>query len=308
MYSLAQVVINGTPDIVIDQISDWSMDTALQHLLEGGSGSIDNTFVGVSDAAPRLRFTTASLKTALDACGMLGLKIASGNAVEFWLRRRDHGGTFATGADLKLTVVSGLLIPVSIDAAQNQGATIEYELIPVFDGSNSPVQVQNLQTFAVSPTADVRWSVGPAFVTTTRIAYIQSLRVNFGLRVETIKTAAQVFPGEAHLVERAPTIEIETLDQEWLDTVTAGKLGILGAAVSNQFRAFLAKRVFGGTYELENSAVHIRFEVLRGEIHATRSTARHRDNAMLSLMVQACNSEAGNVQMSVSTAAAIVAA
>lgn len=316
MYSLSAIehFDGSNTTVVIGGMQDVTVDANVTHILESGTGSVDNTHISVMDVKPTISFSSTDVKKLLDLCGIDALAIGSvadDSTMTFWLRRRAPGGIYDGGnTHIKMTINEGILVPNGIDVALDGVASAKYEVTAIYDGTNVPVVIEKDQAFTPTiPIDDVRWTVGPWFFNGVAFAAgsIQSTRIDFGLTIETIKGDGEIYPIEAHIISRAPTMECDTLDISIFDDDAAPALGIIGAKITGITRAFLRKKDFGGLNVAPATAEHISFEIGEGRVMVNSVNATHQDNATASVTVTPVDTtpESGTAIMVVNTADAI---
>lgn len=315
MYSLGAIEIGGSPTVVVGQIVSQQVDPAIEHMIATGSGRVDPTFISMRRGSPRITFASTAIKTLLDNAGIGGLIIDPAavppNPITLWWRRRKPGGTYDDTDAVKQVISAGLLYPTTLDAAHGvEPATINYELVPVMDGSNEPIATTKGQAFSVTWPTEEHWGIGPAFVDDMRMDFEQRLRINFGLTVNAISGGGEVWPREVHLRDRQPTIECDSLNMALIDDThtigTAIGLGSKGVAIDavTDTAVFLRKAAPGGTWETDATAVHIRFTLAAGRVTPNAYTGQHGQDASLPVLISGVY-DGTNAIMAVNTAAAI---
>lgn len=307
VYSPYAVAIGAAT--VIRQITNVALDPAVQEMLVSGSGRIDPEHASVASQIPMMRFTTTAIKTAIDAAGVSGLKIDQTNDTNqmiFQFQRRAQGGTFDTGSShTKLTIKRGLLKPVTVNASQGDTpATIEYELVCLYDGANAPVIIETDQALVdKSPAISDVWTVGPWWVNAALVDGIQDFTMNFGINHNAPLGSGEVWSQLAYIQSRAASMTCTSLDTSPI----VSAVGLLGIARSGSTRAFLRKKAQGGANVLDATAEHIRFDVAEGRITTQNYGSDHQGDATIGLLVTP-TFNGTNDPIAVNTAAAVAVA
>ncbi len=284
VYGLYAVSIGST---VIRQITNQAFDPAVQEMLVSGSGQIDAEHASVSSQVAMMRFTTTELDVAIGAAGVIGLKIDEANdsnQMVFQFRRRAQGSTYASGSvNVKMTVKLGLLMPVTVNAAQGDTpASIEYLLVCIYDGTNDPIIIEDDAALVdKTPAISKVWTVGPWYVNGNLVDIIQDFTMNFGINHQAPLGSGNVWPTLAYIQSRNPSMTCTGLDL----APAIEDIGLLGVARSGITRAFLRKKAQGAANVAANVAEHIRFEVAEGRITTQNASVDHQDDANLGLLV-----------------------
>ena len=273
LYAVKVDVAGGTgSDILIDQISDFSVDTAVQEALLTADGQVDPTFVAVGTQQPRLSFTTSALHVVLNKCGIGGLKItadADEDGLEAWFQKLDEGGTRAAGAShIKLTIKEGQVLPRTIDAGLTPPATLTLDAIATYDGTNAPILIADSQNLEGSPTVDEVFVAGQVDINGTTLEGVQNITIDFGLAELVLTADGQVWPTFSAIGTRAPSITITTTDV--VSLVTFGLTGAAQGATDSLI--YLRKVDQGGTRVADNVAEHISFSIDEGRIEVSNTS------------------------------------
>lgn len=320
LYSLAAVEINtaGAP-IVISQITEQSIDPAIQKILSAGGGQIDNTYVAIGQHAPTISFSTTDLNGVLDLAGINALAIDQGasppNGMTLWFRARKLGAGFepddqATDVHIKLFVNFGMLVPISANAAINGDASISMQIIPIWDGTNDPIVITDEIPFTTDfPAVDAdHYTIGKWWINDILLDFNQSMTVNFGINVDRKFAAGSVFPSWAGILSRTPTITCQTLDIAHIgdkSTVIGG--GVLGQIIDplKVTRAYFQKRVPGGGVVADAVAEHVSFQLENGQIEYGNITGSQGDHAGMAVTLTPIkpDPDAANDVMIIDTAA-----
>ncbi|UCG33297.1 MAG: hypothetical protein JSU68_01450 [Phycisphaerales bacterium] len=287
-YSLYAVGI-GTEG-TIRQISAQGMDPAIQKALLSGDGSVEPTWASVIQQEPRATFTTTQIKTVLDLVWPYGYVIPTNSQpLDLWFRKRAAGSTFASGSDhVKCTINKGLLVPQVIRATQGQPATIDCEVVILWDGTNDPIVIEADQALDdLSPVVSEVYTLGPWWIDNVKYEdSIQDFTFDPGLRIETVKGGGKVWPLQASIHDHNAAMRCTLLDLSILDKTA--DLGVFGKAISTGVtRAFLRKLVEGATYVPDTGTgneVHILFDIDEAQVEWENFNAAHGENAALPIL------------------------
>jgi hypothetical protein len=255
MNTLGPVAFGAT---VIRGITQSQVGSGTQVRSEATSGELYPSLQSIVEQKPTGSFTTKELARALDACSPPGVSIATltGGLVWYFTAEED-GGTRKTGSvhtSHKLT--KGLVYPTRLEAGEREDATISYDALATWDGTNDPLQVSHaaaLPAFAESES----FGLGPATIGGIALTKFKRFSIDFGLVVEGEGKESEIFDRECTVAAWNPRLTLRGIDPAWMDAAKiplGGKVGI-----HTDTKVYLRKRKSGGTFEDAAETVHICF-------------------------------------------------
>lgn len=266
-------------DILIDQISEFSIDPAIDEIVQGADGSVFNNFAAIGQQSPKMTFTTTKLATVLAKIGLNGSVIdvagtAQGVGLVAWFQKIAQGGTRVTGSNhVKMTIAEGLLLPRQISASLNSPATLSLEAIATYDGTNDPVVVATAQALTGSPSVTEMFVAGPVKINGVTLDGIQEITVTTGIKEILQFGDGEVWPSFAAIMTVQPEITVKTLD-----AVSISTFGLVGAKQgATASKVYLKKIDEGGTRVADATAQHISFTVEQGRISVAEVGGSHDD-------------------------------
>lgn len=273
-------------DALIDQISNFSLDLGIEDFLVGADGSVDPTFLAVGSQAPVIAFTTSALKTALDVAAIGGLKISSDvddDGVECWFQKATEGGVRAAGSNhIKMTVNEGMLIPKTLNAPHNEVATLEYDLVISYDGTNDPIVIAGSQALEGTASVGEIWTAGQVDINGSTLEGIQDITIDFGLEPWVVGADGTVWPTFVAIQNREPSITLTTTEVAALST-----FGITGAPQgATDSLVYLRKVSEGATRVADNVAEHIKFGVDEGMIRVLNTDGAHNEMQLATVEIK----------------------
>lgn len=224
------------------------------------SGAIDPTAHYLASAEPRCRWASHDLATILGALSVTaGLYVGSGTITVPW-NRRSAGSTFlGATSHFRLNGTKGLIWPVSFEA--NQGdPTARGMLECVFlssDGLTTPVTSSTAQSLA-SQAFTSEFRLGPVAISGSAVPGVVGVQVNTGINVELEYLNGGLFPTNAYITQRDPTIDVRFRDETALHS-----FGPLIASASSMV-AYLRKKTQGGSVVADGTSEHIAFSFADG--------------------------------------------
>jgi hypothetical protein len=261
LYYLYGATIGGT---LIDGVSDKSMQPNTRIETIGGDGAIDATFVGVGQQAPVIPFTTAALTTALGKVGVSGHALAV-PATLFWQKGSESGTRAGAASHLLETINKAYVVPRQIRATQTPPATITYDIITLYNGTNEPVAYTVSQSLTGTALNDEAFVAGPVKINGVTLDAVTDITIDFGLNPETVFANGGIWPLYGGLATRRPSISIGIKDAALLNTY-----GLDGTAISSTTTAFLRKCAQDGTREAVDAITHISATLASGIITVER--------------------------------------
>ena len=303
-YTLYAVNLNAVADVLLDQVTSFGYEDGVSEILQGGSGSVDPTYVAVGDQKPKITFSTTAIATVLGYIGIDGLKIATGETytdAQFFLQLLAEGGTRTSGANHRqLTMNEGMIVPTQIKATHNQPATIDLLAIATYDGSNEPFALTATVSLPGTPAVGELFTAGKVMINGVELGGVQDITIDFGLKVETFGGSGSVWPTYCAIMDRQPLITITT--QGATDLATFGLDGTAQGATDSII--YLRKLAEGGTRTADVTAEHISFTIDEGLIRCQSLKGAHNE-VMGSTVVIRPTYDGSNAIMVISAATAI---
>lgn len=297
---------DGASDVLLGGIVDQDVQLGSEVRRERSSGDPYPRHIALTAQRPRATFTSFAIAKALDACGLLGLKIAStiNAGLELFAQKFDEGSLVASGANhRKYTVRNGLLIPRTLRVDHQGDATISYEVLPRYDDTNAPIIEADSATLPSGLVDDERFTLGPFTVESVAIGQATQLEIDFGLAAETIGADSDIWDTFTRIGAVEPMIRIRGTDVTWLAAANIPRTG--KAATHANTKLYLRKRAEGSTYVADGTAEHIKFTAAG---LATIETANNQSgDAPTELELQLpLNYDGTNVQLVIDTTSTIV--
>ncbi len=231
------------------------------------SGAIDPFAHFITSGMPKFTGTTMAIGTLMGSGGVLpaaGLYIASGN-IDMPLSRRAIGSTReGSSSHTRMRGSKGMAIPTRISASQGSPfATADFEVnLLSSDGLTIPVAITNDQTLS-SQTPATHYRLGPVYITkdggsSVLLLGVVGFTVNPGIVLELEKFDGAIYPINAYIKQRDPSIDVQFIDEEHMDTFIDLFNGI------DACTAYLRKMVEGSTVVSAATAEHIGFTFAEG--------------------------------------------
>jgi len=204
-------------------------------------------------------FNTRCIAAALALCGLSGVDISTLSAFTLYAYKHAASGARASGAvHRSFNFGDGLLFPTRLRCEFRGDATLDYSLITVYDGSNSPMVVTDTVGLPSGTISDEFFTLGPVKVGNITLPQVRSVEIDFGLSVEAIGADSDIWDTFCSIVTQKPQITLRGIDIEWLKESTGIPLAGKAATHANTI-IYLRKRLHAGTFVADATAEHIKF-------------------------------------------------
>lgn len=254
-HCIAPVVFNTT---VLGGITRQSINLGNMVRSVPTAGAVTSKFVALYHQSPTASFQTLNVGGALDLAGYQGTSIAGLAAgLIMYAMKKAEGGTRTSGtAHRKYVFREGLVIPRTLTANHGEDATLDYDVIGTYDGSNLPVVETDSVALPTSPDDALRWTLHSATLESEALTGIQGFTLDFGISAAVASSDGDLYPTFSCIDSQAPRITLRGIDTLWLASGVIPKTGL--AITQANTSIFLKKRTDGGTFVADITAEHIK--------------------------------------------------
>lgn len=304
LWTLGGIDLDGTD---IDQVQNTGVDPGIQEMLEGGDGSVFDTFIAVGSQIPVLNFETTKIAAALGAAGLTGANIST--AVNAYVQKTVQGGTRATGSNHgKLAITDGFIRPTTLslpNSQENRFGTIGYDITAISsDGSTAPLGFTTGQALGVTSAVDEGFVAGPCSINGTALDGVVGITIDFGIEIEVIAVDGDVYGTYIWIIRVRSTITIDVLDLGLFATGgTIGPGGVVQGATDSIL--YGRKVAAGGTRVANATAEHLKFTIAAGRHKISTIQAGHAGRATAAIVIMPTDNGSDDY-IAVSTGSAIV--
>jgi hypothetical protein len=171
----------------------------------------------IMEVVPEFSFDTQAILTALglvdDTGEITGISISTLTAgLGVFLAEHGVVGKAAGNGHQKMTVASGVIVPVSLSLTQGQPAVLTMQVIPAKSDGTDPIAFSTAARPAYSAVTG-HFTLGTVKLNGTSISDdVQSVTVNFNFTVERVMGNGRPFPKSAFITQRTPTASITFKD------------------------------------------------------------------------------------------------
>lgn len=232
------------------------------------SGDVYARFQALYAVKPMCDFASLNLAAALDLCGLTGFRITSGATLLFYCQQQQKGGSRMSGSNHRIiTVNEGLLLPRRITCEHQGDAQIDYDVLPIYDGSNDPIVVADTSALGTNPGDAERFTLGPVTLawsgSSMTLPEIRRTEIDFGVQAETVGADSDLYDTNVRIVEIQPSITFTGIDIEWFKSanIPIGGRSLVhsggGSGGTTPTTIVFRKRALGGTFVAAATAEHI---------------------------------------------------
>lgn len=207
-YAAHSVVVAGTQI----PITDLSFDTGITAVHDGPCSTEHPTFAAIQATKPTVDFSTHCLSTAIAKCSINGMEIDDDASLIINIGKKLPGSVFATTAtSISITVNEGMLLPRALEASHNEPATLSYQALVTWDGTNAMWVIATSATLPAASTPSEMYTTGPAVFDSHTWA-VKQLSIDFGIEGLHDSASGNYRATMATMMDRAARVSIEATD------------------------------------------------------------------------------------------------
>lgn len=234
---------------------------ALQSQIDGEvtDGEIYRRFLALREQKVAPGFSTLAIASALGSIPVIGKSLADmTGGLDFFAQKNLDGGTRASGANHRqFTFTKGIAVPRRLSVDHRGNASLDYEIVVVYDGSNAPIVITDsvaLPTGLLGQSE--RFTMAGMTLGGVVIPAKTRWSIEFGLDAIGEGADSDIYDTFAHIRTVQTELKIESLD---VSLVAAAKIPLLGKVATHATSTiYLRKRASGGTgFVADGSASHI---------------------------------------------------
>lgn len=208
-YTLHAVGVNST---LIDQVTARGFEAGRDFQRFLADGGADPEFGFVNSISPSGTITTNGVDKGLTVAGIGGTEITAG--LDLWYQKVDPNGVRESGSNhARVTLGTGLIVPRSISADNGGPASMTFEVFGVSsDGTTAPHSIATGAALGETSSINEAFTLGGVTLNGGALDGVQSVEIDFGIRVELQRANGEPYPRLAYIAERQPVITITALD------------------------------------------------------------------------------------------------
>lgn len=254
--------VTGSP-VRLPGITGANVPTNTEHKTERTSGALYPQHTAIVGQNVRAMFQSVSVAKCWTQIGLAGLNLADladatfpGLSI-FGYKHSQGGGRAGALAHRKYNFQNGLVFPTRISTDHQGDATISYDVLPTYDGSNNPVVISSGVSVPTAGDDDERYTIGKVVIGGQTLTGIKQLELDLGQAGEQEGADSDLWPTHASMVSTSPVLTLRGIDPEWIDNL-GGLTGL--AATHANTTVYLRKRSAGSAsgYVADGTAEHIK--------------------------------------------------
>jgi hypothetical protein len=244
---------------MLSGITAYNLGTGTVSANETNSGNVYPEYPFLRGQKPVGSITTVQIARALDNCGLTGTSIAGLAAgLKFYLNKHADGSTRTAGAaHNKYTMTKGLIVPTSLTCDHQGDATLSFDVVIAYDGSNDPIVLAINQSLPAGQLDDQRFTLGPVTLESVLLTQVQQFTITFGVEAVSEGADSDLWDQYSHIRTIKPSLSLTGSDPNWL---AAAKVPLTGLKVTHaNTKIYLRKWAIGSTFVANGTAQHIKF-------------------------------------------------
>lgn len=273
-WMMHAIQIGGDTDII--GCTYVQVNPGNSHSRQNTDGNVDVQAVFREVAAPRIAVTSHSVASVLDEIAIL---TGTDGAFAAWDAKHLADGTKDTTGHVKYAMASARTFIRNISAAIQGNASVSIEAIGYNSSGSDPMTISVTATdLAAIDLSTEAFALGPVTVNGNAIAAVQSVTIDTGIGEHVEFKDSAIGVTKVHVDQRAPSIQITTLDptmQQYIaggTTPFTGSRAIGGSTVTIKLR----RRLPDGTFSA--SSDNILITLAHGVVNPVSTGGRRREH------------------------------
>lgn len=247
--------------VLIGGITQLDVPTGTEVRSEPTSGDPYPSHQAIVAQRPRANFTTHHIARALDATGLVGipLKSVTNFGLRLYAAKYAEGSTPASGSNhLRWTIREGVLVPRRLSVSHQGDATLTYEVLVTYDGTNAPIVATDSVELPTGLVDDERFTLGAVTVGGVPLPQVTGFDIDFGLGAETEGSNSDVWDTHSSIRTVRPMLTLRGIDATWFKDSVIPLVGRAGTHANTAI--YLRKRTDdGATFVDGATAEHIKY-------------------------------------------------
>lgn len=277
---------------VLNQVDNQSFSPGVEALIAQAGGSVDPALEAVATADPRWKFMSRDIQTILQNVAlMVGLQVTSGARMQLQRRANAGAGIYRSGAShFVLTAPIGYLFIEEFGFERNskEGGDISLQFAALFNGTDTPVSINVSQNLQGVPAVNSVHALGPVVIEGAQLTGVTKWRFKTGIEIEINTGDGETTSRVCTVQKRAPSLEIEALNQTFLDS--AG-IGGFTKPMTDGITCFAQRVLHGGDRYSWSDSEHISATISEGMYTVQEISSQKAGQANTKITATAINNE-----------------
>lgn len=261
-WNIYAVNFSDVSDTLLTGISGGNINLETNMVSEVVSGQVYAEHLVMNGQEVTADFSSMSIQDCLDQVGPLGFDISTlSNGFYLYGYKHAKGGARAAGSvHRRFTFVDGLIVPRSITCDHQGDASINYDVLATYDGTNNPLQFSDTIAAPTVPSDNERFTLGKVSIAGTEYTGKKSIEIDFGNQVERESADSDKWSTHSSIVQQIPEITIRGISLDWL---AAANIPLEGRATTHaNTTIWLRKRAKTASgFVADGTAEHISFTI-----------------------------------------------
>ncbi len=298
-HSIHAVAFDG----VAQRCNQGSLSAGAEVRSEATSAEIYPRHVALVGQRPGLSASTLNIADILGLIPLAGLDVDAMSAgIDAYAQQwADGAGVGGAGTHRKYSIVDGLAHLGQLSCDHRGDASIDFAVLPSWDGANDPLQWTDAASLPGSLPAEERHTIGGFTAGGVTFTGITNLSIDFGVQAQSIGTDSDQWDTHAGITGGSPIITASGIDIEWLKSTA---IPLRGLEVTHANTAIYLRKRSATSFVADGTAQHIKFTACGLAVIEDVFTADGKESGQCSLRIH-CTYDGSNAPITIDAAAAI---
>jgi len=286
----------------LSQLSDAVPSPNVVDLIGRATGHPDPLFIANREEKVDQKFTTTQIKTMLDLCGATFFADLSAGNTDLQYKAGANLGVRQAAASTvhqRLRMTTGAVYWDGLSVEHQQDAVMNGRIVPIFDGTHSPLIPAGGVALTGTPTAGEFFTLGPVEINGSELAGVKSWKLDLGNVIIEESATGDIYITYCGLGERQPSLEVMSLEAGAWNT-----FGLDGLALSSLV-FFLRRKAADGNNVANATATHTSFTATSGKVNLINSSGGGNTPVVTGIRIPLRASSSSAAILAINTATAI---
>lgn len=204
---------------------------------DGHSGSVFPNSAHARSIQPVASFTSYDVEACILAFNLLGMCITSDGTdpgLALYGQQQSCAGVAGGAVHDEYLIKKGVLVPRTLTIEHQGNASVVYEAMAAYDGTNEPV-IRNTNVALPAAAVPPRFEMYDMTINGSTITGKRSITIDFGAEVTQESADSQAKPTVVSLSKVSPVITVRGVDNSWFGSI-AGLSGANAVHGTTQIR------------------------------------------------------------------------
>lgn len=270
LYYPHAIVLPSGVEVV--QLEDMTPAQNIRDILGFSTGDPLPSYSGSEDATPDLTFSSSQLADLLPLMTIYGCMadLSAGN-VDIEYRSGNNRGAreaIASAEHIRGRMASNAaMVLQSLSATQGGRATGRFRVLPLWDGTNDPIQWTSGVAVTATDKVQHYYTMGPIKLNGSFVGSVTSMNWENNVRLNEMSSDGEVYPTFADVDSLAPTVNFRVRNTALHATYKNG-------AALTALIVYLRKKLSSGYNVADATAQHIALTAAAGTVKSRQISGR----------------------------------